>query len=337
MRKIQLVSTSFLHTFFAVIVFSVTLFIGACTTKDHQAFHSVPSQPFSTEYVAPPPVPLERAAIVVYRQPQDNQSGNDVAANLYINKMYQSSLLHGGMTFRHVCPGESEITLWANEGKMGRQQVNAIRLIADLAGGETGYYEIIDHDGKVELHKRSASEYSQAGKLRLQTHTIPRGIVACETPAPAPVIKGEIIAAGDGWEDEMFTLDAVGLFPLSSDAVEDIIQPGRDKIMEVARQVHTEYVRVDSVKVVGHADPTAWKKQQAGAIHDNEALSYARARAVAELLQANGVKAQLMHVEGKGAKNLVVTDCPAAPKTLRDSCNQPNRRVEIIITGQHRR
>ena len=82
--------------------------------------------------------------------------------------------------------------------------------------------------------------------------------------------------------------------------------------------------------MVGHTDPT-------GSDVYNNRLSQARANTVKQALAGSGLDSKLITAEGRGKKGLLVSDCRAKhPRNAkaRQECDQPNRRVEIILHGE---
>jgi OOP family OmpA-OmpF porin len=84
----------------------------------------------------------------------------------------------------------------------------------------------------------------------------------------------------------------------------------------------------DSVKIVGHTDPT-------GKAAMNDKLSRQRAESVKRYLVARGVPADKIETEGVGSSMpmVVETDCAKLPKAQKVACYQPDRRVEIEVQG----
>jgi outer membrane protein OmpA-like peptidoglycan-associated protein len=94
-------------------------------------------------------------------------------------------------------------------------------------------------------------------------------------------------------------------------------------------RIRKDYARVDSVHVVGHADPL-------GSSAFNERLSVNRANTVRQYLKTNGQISAPVTSEGKGSRVLVETRCARQPTSAAIACNQVNRRVVTEVTGQRR-
>jgi outer membrane protein OmpA-like peptidoglycan-associated protein len=136
--------------------------------------------------------------------------------------------------------------------------------------------------------------------------------VAAPPPAPLPPapIQTTTLAA-----DATF---AVGSFQLMPSA--------RAKLDELAAQLDQfDYQRIH---VTGHTDPT-------GSAQLNERLSRQRAETVKRYLVTKGLPAEKIETEGMGSTMPMVTDkdCSALPRAQRAKCYEPDRRVDIEVSG----
>jgi len=122
---------------------------------------------------------------------------------------------------------------------------------------------------------------------------------------------------------ETMTLSADALFAVNS----DVLKPSaKDSLAGMASKLaDMEY---ESVTVVGHTDPT-------GSVALNERLSRRRAEAVKRHLIELGVPAEKISAQGVGSTIPVVDaqTCMSLPKGQRAACFQPDRRVDIEVTG----
>lgn len=133
-------------------------------------------------------------------------------------------------------------------------------------------------------------------------------------PAPAPPAPSP---------RETMTLSADALFAVNS----DVLKPAaRDSLDALARKLAgMEY---ETVEVVGHTDPT-------GSASLNDRLSRRRAEAVKRHLIEQGVPGDRISAQGVGSSMPVVdpATCRSLPKGKRGACFQPDRRVDIEVTG----
>ena len=86
----------------------------------------------------------------------------------------------------------------------------------------------------------------------------------------------------------------------------------------------------DSISLTGHTD-------RIGSVAYNQRLSVLRAQSVKKYLEGKGLDAAKITATGKGKSQPVTkaTDCkgPKLPKAAIVACLQPDRRVEIEISG----
>jgi len=141
-----------------------------------------------------------------------------------------------------------------------------------------------------------------------------------EEPAPAP--EPEPMPAPPAPRETM-TLSADALFAVNS----DVLKPTAKESLEsmAGKLAGMEY---ESVKVVGHTDPT-------GSVALNDRLSKRRAEAVKRHLIELGVPADKISAQGVGSSMPVVDPktCMSLAKGQRGACFQPDRRVDIEVTG----
>lgn len=143
---------------------------------------------------------------------------------------------------------------------------------------------------------------------------------ACNPPAPpAPPVTVETL-----------TLSASALFRFDRSTEADLLPAGRAELDALAARLAEVYARIDSIALVGHTD-------RLGATAYNQSLSEARAGTVKAYLQSRGVTAPIS-AEGRGESKPVTTTCPAGEVATRalTECLQPDRRVEVGITGVRR-
>ena len=122
---------------------------------------------------------------------------------------------------------------------------------------------------------------------------------------------------------ETMTLSADALFAVNS----DVLKPtAKESLDEMARKLRD--MEYDSVKVVGHTDPT-------GSVALNDRLSKRRAEAVKRHLVEQGVPAEKISAQGVGSSMPVVDakSCASLAKGQRAACFQADRRVDIEVTG----
>lgn len=135
---------------------------------------------------------------------------------------------------------------------------------------------------------------------------------------PAPKVQAQA--------PHKLALEADTLFRFNGAAVADLLPEGRARIAQLALDIRRHFRSIDGILVVGHTD-------RLGSDEHNNALSLARARTVRELLVEGGIDPKLVRSRGDG-KRVPLTECPETQKSeALVRCLQPNRRVELEISG----
>ena len=132
-------------------------------------------------------------------------------------------------------------------------------------------------------------------------------------PVPVPV-------------QDKITLKADALFAFDQGHLGGLLPGGRAELDDVADKIRTGYVRVDGIDLVGHTD-------RLGSDAYNMRLSQERADTVRNYLRQRGVTAPITAI-GVGESQPVTRGCvgEVATRALTE-CLQPDRRVEVVITG----
>jgi OOP family OmpA-OmpF porin len=165
---------------------------------------------------------------------------------------------------------------------------------------------------------RHAKPYVQIAEENLAQATA--AAEACLTPPVAPVAPVRV---------ERIVLNASALFRFDRSAEADLLPQGRAELDALAAKLGDAYASVESIALVGHTD-------RLGSAAYNDRLSQARADTVKAYLQGKGIAAEIT-ATGRG-EAVPVKDCPGGDvATLAlTECLQPNRRVEVTITGTPR-
>lgn len=129
--------------------------------------------------------------------------------------------------------------------------------------------------------------------------------VAPPAPPPPPYIPPPASPPPPSYEARQLEV----FFPAEQSA---LTPEGRAVVSEVAAYV--QQTRASQVRLVGHADAIE---------PDPDALSLARAKAVADELVSLGVRAAIIAVDGKGTSQPAQPEAPGVPEPL-------NRRVSIL-------
>ena len=153
--------------------------------------------------------------------------------------------------------------------------------------------------------------------------------------ASAPAATAKQAQAADqakpatGAGGQQISLSADAPFAFGRSDLDAISPHGRASLDEMVKRLTSEYSQIDSMHVVGHADPI-------GRAAVNDRLSVKRAQTVRDYLQQTGLPNVQITSDGKGSREPVVTHCDNAPTPEAISCHAPNRRVVIDIVGTRR-
>jgi OmpA-OmpF porin, OOP family len=150
----------------------------------------------------------------------------------------------------------------------------------------------------------------------------------CALPAPPPPAATPLAPPPPGRTVEKVTLNASALFRFDKRTQADLLPQGKTEMDQLAERIKQVYANVESISLTGYTD-------RLGSTGYNAKLSQDRADTVKAYLQSKGVNAP-MTTAGRGPAEPVV-QCAGSKTTPKlTECLQPNRRVEIVITGTKR-
>jgi OOP family OmpA-OmpF porin len=259
-------------------------------------------------YSAVPAVSSDQAQVVIFRKaaPSDGEG-----AHVYVDGEFHTALLPHGYT--RICLPEGSHALEAYIGDAplygGKEQP---KTRVNLEGGKTYFVTVSDRGlGEVVPLRRAEAEPMLEG-AREQRHVISRAstVVPCqfESVAAAPSVQ--------------YTVNADVLFEFGRADAQALTAKGRSDLERIAADIKRAS---GGARVVarGHADPI-------GSPASNQILSEQRAATVRRVLVEEGLKSNMITIEGVGSTDPVVS-CPiGGSKQARVACNAPNRRVEIV-------
>ena len=124
---------------------------------------------------------------------------------------------------------------------------------------------------------------------------------------------------------QRYTMNGDALFAFNRSGTADLLSGARGELDNLASRI-SKFDRLSSVVVVGHTD-------RIGSDNYNLSLSQRRAQTVANYLSARGVPADVIRAEGVGEAQPVVECSDKLGRSELIACLQPNRRVEIQVTG----
>ena len=122
------------------------------------------------------------------------------------------------------------------------------------------------------------------------------------------------------------TLGSDGLFVFGRSDLDALLPPGKQRLMEMASQVKDGFKRITAINIVGHTD-------RIGDEVSNQRLSVARAETIKQYLVAQGVQSQVVQASGMGERQPLV-GCGDVVGDAMIRCLQPNRRIEIAVSGE---
>lgn len=162
----------------------------------------------------------------------------------------------------------------------------------------------------VQVQPLSPEPMKEQRKLETDTPPEPVAAVAPSPPPPAPKTQTTTLAA-----DALFAIGSAELKPAAKKEL--------DKLA-----AHLHKATYDRVFITGHTDRT-------GSNQLNERLSLRRAESVKRYLVSKGVPADKLVTEGMGSTMPIVTDkdCSKLASAQRAVCYEPDRRVEIEVSG----
>ena len=148
------------------------------------------------------------------------------------------------------------------------------------------------------------------------------GYVAAKAEVAGPVPAAAVAAA-----PQRFKLAADALFAFDKSGIADMSADGRAQLDQWAAQLKGQYKRVDTITVIGHTD-------RLGSDAYNQALSAARAATVRDYLIAQGLPRSALRAFGVGKTQPLVSCTDGGPRSQLIACLQPNRRVELEVSGE---
>lgn len=300
-----------------------------------------PIQALAENYNLGSAVSAGQSRVIFYRPVNAPTRG---AISVLVNEQYHASLSAGGYTFICLNPGSTELGIRQMEVEMrpNKDGLDSISSI-DLKSGQTYYMRVEEQQGRrIFLRPVAAAQaLSELAGTRLQVHTISRvtPVQNCRTveipqtayhpQAPAQIYPPAQPYPGMPGPVQAYQLAGDTLFAFNRSDRAGMTQDGVMAIQNLMNQIRAEFVRVDRIHVVGHADPL-------GNDYSNERLSIDRANTVREYMEMSGQLTGRITTEGRGSREPVVRGCSRVTSVASMACNQPNRRVAVEVAGQRR-
>jgi OOP family OmpA-OmpF porin len=233
-------------------------------------------------------------------------------SDIFINGRFHTAVLPGAYAEVRVCAGEHRIEI-KSRATAGIEEARAPQLKVLVKPLETAYVGLDDPRSAQALRVLSAQALPRdLGQLPRQNHAVSR------LSAPANCEP----------QEKRYNLAAELLFKFGKSDAKDLLSSGEAQIVRLAGKINEEHASIETIQVLGHTDPM-------GSQELNQRLSQQRAQTVLNILVAAGLPANRITAKGMGDQQLVVTNCASKGLNRTDllGCNQPNRRVEVLVRG----
>lgn len=279
------------------------------------------------------PVASHLSKVFIYRP---NAVPTPQPINIYLDGRYHTSLLKGGFSEFCSIPGAVAMQVALDDASrqhLGKQEAGQ-RIQFDP--GRILYLRLQESTyapPSVQVVSAAAAQM-ELKNTRRQIHTVSRAkaVRECEDgveapPPPAPILAPVAALLPKPAPERKYALETDALFEFGK---AELRASGYNAIELMVQKVKSEFKTVERIRVVGYTDAIGPKKL-------NRKLSEDRAATVAEQIRAGGLHASKgIQTEGRGALELVKTDCANQPTPKNKQCHAPNRRVEIIVLGARR-
>ena len=312
---------------------------------------------FGRAFEAPSNVAQHQTRLFFYRVAQ--YSTVKGAASIYVNGAYHASLVDGA--YSQLCMPAGDIVLGLKSVQVGvqvRDKLDTVTVDRSQAG-QNHFFRVNETapGQQVLMLVPSAQALAEMHGTKEQIHTISRvkAAAACESQTQSPAVPTAALAgaqtitlaadalfatkepaaqaapakSGTPSSAQAISLSADASFKFGRSDLDAISSEGRASLDELLKQLSGTYTQIDSLHVVGHADPI-------GRADVNERLSIKRAQTVRDHLQQSGLSKSQITSEGRGSREPVVTHCNTVPTAEAIACHAPNRRVVIDIVGVRR-
>jgi outer membrane protein OmpA-like peptidoglycan-associated protein len=283
------------------------------------------------------PVPAGAVRVVLMRPKNDNAG----VLKVFQGQRFHADLQTGDFTVLTMCPNDTRFSVTSSLNGARNVPVKAPRLFEmteRLQAGQQRFYRVslqTSGDVGVQPLQQSVNDWAAMNELlRLVGRTQPDcsgagavAQVAQTTPVPAkPVEAGSAVSAAQSF-DTTLNISSDKVFPFASHTLS---AKGREQIRQRLDQFVAEsgIKQIDMILVQGHSDPV-------GTVARKMEISEKRAKAVAMFLtQEIGIPPSSVQSEGKSDAVMIKLNCPSRPVSARDLCNEPNRRVSLLIKGR---
>jgi OmpA-OmpF porin, OOP family len=269
-------------------------------------------------------IALQQTRLIVYRPASQTQQGS---ATVYVNGYYHTTLIPGGYAELCMPPNKAEVGVRrVRVGDRPKDRLDTITAL-DLNPGQTTFMRLqVQGAGSAMLQPLPASEAQvELQATRQQIHTISRvpDAMPCIDGGSAPTSTPAVT------KSQQINLAADALFAFSKSDKSSITMAGRQSLDNLISRIKGDYVTIDRINVIGHADPLGNEAL-------NERLAKERAITVRQYFLSHGLQNTRITGQSKGSREPLVTTCSKELSPASILCNQPNRRVMVEISGVQR-
>lgn len=281
--------------------------LAGCAHQQRETWVATTAAPYSTD------VPEGRSSVVFYRQANAIQGST---VNIYINGEYSGSLQPNAYRQELICTQNQRFFADFTRKDAAYHKKSTSGDYYNLPESSVSFFKVVDNGSGQPVLQSVTPEQAEAEMkgVKRQNHTLSRVV----SPAKcAQMLK-------------KYNLQASALFKFDRAGYEDMLEKGKREIAEVSADIRKNAATVNAVEVIGHTDPE-------GKPEYNQRLSHQRAETVKRVLGESGLNPNVIFAQGRGEQDLLVNDCRKRfPKNAkaRQECDQPNRRVEIILHGE---
>jgi OOP family OmpA-OmpF porin len=296
----------------AALLSSVTLLAACPALAQEPKAGQVAGRVFYAAYIGLPPVAVDQAQVVYYR----NRAGvqRKGAAHVYIDRQFHTALLPGGFTSFCLAPGSHTLGAYLDDAPTYNGKSTDLYQTT-LEGGRTYYLKVREDGNTFPMPVEREEAEAQLQPTRLQMHVLSRA-TSVEACRYYEYLK----------DDERFkhySLDSDVLFAFGKSDYREITIGGHIAINRLLGELQGDDAQIKHVQVTGHTDPF-------GSASDNQLLGERRANTVRQLLVEGGIAESILSTQSAGSREPLVHTC-YGPRTEQISCYAPNRRVAIRV------
>ena len=257
---------------------------------------------FGENYNSPAEIAKDQAQIIYYRSP-NGQSQNG-AANIYVDREFNTALLPGGFTAFCVKPGVHILGAYLKDEPLYKGKSEKVKSV-ELEAGQNYYFKVDESGVEIMQEVLDPASDPEIRETRKQMHLINRAssVVPCNAVYHDYVLSGDV------------------LFRFGKYSERDLLDAGREKIDSIAKKLKGSSQKI---VVMGHTDAI-------GSAQSNMTLGLNRAKTVRNVLVDEGVMPDNISVSSVGSEQPISHGCEGLDRQSKIQCYAPDRRVVIRV------